>query len=174
MSVYFIRRGEDGPVKIGFAKVPASRIRDIQTYVPEQLIIVRIISDGDRTTEKLLHFHYRHLLLRGEWFRYDETMLIIDPNVDIDRSAIFSKPINRSSEPVSKFRAWRLGHNLTQAEAARVLGYSIRQLKVYDQGEKEPNRILALAMAAINHGMTPYGQPPDLTAAPETKPARAA
>ena len=53
----------------------------------------------------------------------------------------------------SCFRSWRLNQGFTQAQSATILGYSLRQIKFYDQGFKEPDRTLRWAMLAISEGL---------------------
>lgn len=52
--VYLIGEGEDGPVKIGFAKDPIKRLRAMQTGNSQRLRIEHMIV-GDKQIEKLLH-----------------------------------------------------------------------------------------------------------------------
>lgn len=54
----------------------------------------------------------------------------------------------------SSFRAWRLSHGWTQQQSADALGYSLRQIKFYDQGFKQPDKTMQLAMLAISKGLT--------------------
>jgi hypothetical protein len=93
MPVYFIRSGEDGPVKIGFARDPLKRLATLQTAHHAPLKIIRLIR-GDKTTERNYHIRYVRLALLGEWFEFDAEMLTVgDPlpiperkaRVDFDR-----------------------------------------------------------------------------------------
>ena len=76
--IYFMRAGDNGPVKIGSARDPAIRLRYFRTGNPEPLSIVRVI-EGGRKEERALHQAFRHLRIQGEWFRFDESMLSIEP-----------------------------------------------------------------------------------------------
>lgn len=78
MSVYFIRAGKDGPIKIGVATDPAARLRDLQTAHHETLHLERVV-DGERCAELWLHEHFSEYRLRGEWFRFHPSMLTILP-----------------------------------------------------------------------------------------------
>lgn len=68
--VYFIGEGEDGPLKVGFAKDPIARVRTMQTGNPRRLKVERILV-GDMALEKLLHELWAPFALenRREWFR---------------------------------------------------------------------------------------------------------
>ena len=78
MPVYFVRAGEEGPVKIGHAKNPASRLRELQAGCFETFNLLRVI-EGDVLSEKFLHRHFRAQRVRGEWFRFHPDMLTIVP-----------------------------------------------------------------------------------------------
>lgn len=74
MWTYIIRAGEDGPVKIGKTGDVMGRLASLQTAQPDRLKIIRLIrGDG----ESALHHHFAKNRIRGEWFRFDPTMLTI-------------------------------------------------------------------------------------------------
>lgn len=76
--IYFIRAGEDGPVKIGHTKNVKSRLVLLQTAHHVKLRVIRSL-DAPASAEGWLHQHFAKTRLSGEWFRFDETMLTIDP-----------------------------------------------------------------------------------------------
>lgn len=65
--VYLIQEGEDGPVKIGWAKNPATRLEDFQTGNSRELRIVASFPGGIND-ERELHKRFAAHRLRGEWF----------------------------------------------------------------------------------------------------------
>lgn len=65
--VYFIRAGKDGPIKIGIARDPASRLATLQTGHHDTLEIVAL-TDGGSAQEAAYHAHFSDFRLRGEWF----------------------------------------------------------------------------------------------------------
>lgn len=68
MAVYFIQAGESGgPIKIGYAKNPLGRLRELQTGCHETLYLLAVISGG-RLDEADLHRRYEYARHRGEWF----------------------------------------------------------------------------------------------------------
>lgn len=77
--IYFVRAGEDGPVKIGVSTNAAKRIDALKTASPIKLSVLRVI-EGDRLQEQALHWEFRNLRLQGEWFRFDPRMLEVDPD----------------------------------------------------------------------------------------------
>ena len=79
--VYFVGEEDDGPVKIGVAKDPISRLRGMQTGNPRRLRIEQVLV-GHNTLEKLLHELWESFAIRSaaarrrpdgapgtEWFR---------------------------------------------------------------------------------------------------------
>ena len=80
MPVYFIRAGEDGPIKIGYAANPRKRLHTVQTAHWQTVRLVRLI-DGGRDVERELHSRYQHLHIRGEWFLFDASMLNVGAEI---------------------------------------------------------------------------------------------
>ena len=67
-SVYLIR-GNNGKYKIGIAKNPKERIRQLQTGNSDQLKIIETYeSENASTIEFALHAQYSHVKKVGEWF----------------------------------------------------------------------------------------------------------
>lgn len=75
MAVYIARRGSDGPVKIGYTKHAsgARRFVALQTAIPEQLTMLRLL-DGGVELERALHERFDAIRIRGEWFAYSKEM----------------------------------------------------------------------------------------------------
>jgi len=78
MPVYFIRAGEEGPVKIGWAVDPQQRLAVLQTAHHEELVLLRVL-DGEQPEERQLHRRFGPHRIRGEWFRFVDAMLAPDP-----------------------------------------------------------------------------------------------
>lgn len=78
MSIYFIRAGDAGPVKIGWAKDVEARRAQLQVSHAEPLVVIRTI-EGTRKTERWLHDRYDAGRQVGEWFQFDADMLDIEP-----------------------------------------------------------------------------------------------
>lgn len=77
MPVYFIRMGEDGPVKIGYTNNTAQRrMAHYRTMLPYEPMLLGIIeTDHPRMMERLWHRRFRHLRLRNEWYRPEPELL---------------------------------------------------------------------------------------------------
>ena len=65
--IYFIQSGDCGPIKIGKAKHPESRLRELQTGSCEPLTLLATL-DVDDNAEHSLHATLSGCRLRGEWF----------------------------------------------------------------------------------------------------------
>lgn len=66
--VYFIQRGDGGPIKIGTTTGLEERLRSLKTAVPN-LVVLRVIEGADRSLEKRLHRQFEAERVDGEWFR---------------------------------------------------------------------------------------------------------
>lgn len=82
MSIYLIRCGESGPVKIGKADDIPARMRELQAGNPEILVLLREFVGG-RQTEAWLHRHFRRLRVRAEWHAFDPEMLVVVPPEEV-------------------------------------------------------------------------------------------
>ena len=74
MSVYFIRAGAFGDVKIGHAKDPLARLKQLQTGLPVRLRFLRVVAGG-QPEEARLHQQFSAHRKSGEWFAFHRTML---------------------------------------------------------------------------------------------------
>lgn len=72
--VYFIRPvGQDGPVKIGWSRLPEDRLRALMVRSPFPLEIVARI-EGDLRTEGGFHALFRDQHSHGEWFHASDEL----------------------------------------------------------------------------------------------------
>lgn len=65
--VYFIQRGKNGPVKIGYSKDPEKRLTILQTASSARLRLLAKLRGGARV-EKILHEVLDEERVFGEWF----------------------------------------------------------------------------------------------------------
>ena len=77
--VYFASEADDGPIKIGHALNPATRVKSLQAGHPRELVLLgQIRSDDANLAEKALHKQLASSRIRGEWFsRTPELMDLI-------------------------------------------------------------------------------------------------
>ena len=67
-SVYFLRSGPQGAIKIGFTGGNVhARIAELQTGSAEQLLLLATMA-GTMSDEQGLHRRFAALRIRGEWF----------------------------------------------------------------------------------------------------------
>jgi|GEM_PF-2891467 len=66
--VYFVRCGIRGPIKIGYATDPRSRLSHLQTSHFKELTLLGAYP-GSIADEKRLHVRFASSRIRGEWFR---------------------------------------------------------------------------------------------------------
>lgn len=68
MAVYFIQRGEAGPIKIGHTTTDVRKRRDNLQNANAEWLYIRGLMDGDRAVERALHARFKASRLFGEWF----------------------------------------------------------------------------------------------------------
>lgn len=71
--IYFVA-GPGWAVKIGWAKVVAERISELQIGCPDELVVLGVLR-GDRSQEALAHRRFARYHLRGEWFSPGEELM---------------------------------------------------------------------------------------------------
>ena len=72
-SVYFVRAGSDGPIKIGQTdNAVTDRLRTLQTGNHNEL---QLMACSRLLSERRLHQIFAHLRIRGEWFKAEPELL---------------------------------------------------------------------------------------------------
>lgn len=122
--VYFIQAGEGGPVKIGTALNPTTRVASLQTGHHAELRLLRTAS-GRRDIEARLHERFRHIHVRGEWYRwcdelrqFIETLPEVDPPVLIENWQLDS--FRLSQKDVDRLRHQAKQLELEKARMVRI------------------------------------------------------
>jgi len=88
---YFVRLGDDGPVKIGKTIDVAARIQKLQTSAPAKLKLLRIV---DKNVETECHRKFSHLRQHGEWFAPSiELLEFIEKELFANESRIIPEPL---------------------------------------------------------------------------------
>lgn len=108
-------------VKIGFTEDPVRRLNTLQTTLPMDLNVLLVIMGG-RKLEKALHYKFRDLRVRGEWFIFnDEILDYIDSKSeeDLRYKYGFTDPETNILMPI---RQHRLNCGLTLENLGAILG----------------------------------------------------
>lgn len=98
--IYFIRAGENGPIKIGQSTKPMHRLEALMLWSPLPLTIVAV-APGMRNDEYRLHYRFRAHWLHHEWF---------SPCVEISafiEDVAKSCSLPADGTPMDEVRAWR-------------------------------------------------------------------
>lgn len=73
-KIYFLHAEKAGLIKIGFSVHSDARVRDLDNMSPIPLKLLTRFWGG-KITERNLHEKFKHLRVRGEWFRATKTLL---------------------------------------------------------------------------------------------------
>ena len=95
MYVYFIRAGNNGPIKIGMADNVEKRMDSLQIGNHLKLQIVTKIKFGSRPEafDRECQFHkmFSHKRIRGEWFEGDIRINALSELSEVDRAVLEDK-----------------------------------------------------------------------------------
>ncbi len=72
--IYVIVNNSKTFCKIGYSNNPNKRLVELQTGNPEKLLLIRTYK-GIKALEKHIHFKYKHLNVKNEWFKYSKELL---------------------------------------------------------------------------------------------------
>jgi len=73
-GVYFVRSGDDGPIKISHSTGLTNRFAALRTSIPK-LQVLGVLPDEGRAAEKRLHRQNAHLRIDREWFQAEADLL---------------------------------------------------------------------------------------------------
>jgi len=91
--IYFIRYRKDLPIKIGFATSLHSRLKEINTYAPYSIELIRAIR-GNKGLEKKIHRLFKKYNTNGEWFEAVPKLLEFIDKCPKDNTSALEKHIN--------------------------------------------------------------------------------
>lgn len=153
MPVYFIRAGEDGPVKIGWAADVQGRMRELQTGNVATFVLLREF-DGRKAEEAEFHRHYKALRIRGEWFEFCASMLTIEPG---DIPPLPDRPARRGRVfPQTALRCYLREEGETFASFGERIGISAQAVHRYAVGERVPRPKIMRAIIEATGGRVTY------------------
>lgn len=117
--VYFIRAGDDGPIKIGRAVYPRRRMSELQVSHHETLTILAIMPGGE-DVEASLHRQFASLSLRGEWFRADAVLLAFIEEARREHSQVLPEPPRPSMD-----EAWAAMSAAREADLRHLIASTV-------------------------------------------------
>ena len=143
--IYFVQRGQAGPIKIGYTSKDdvRDRIANLQTASPEPLNLLGCI-DGGREKEQALHRLFSAHRLHGEWFDATPKIFIYllglilgreltpapTPAEEIDDwNGQLSLPKFLESQEKRIIQAALKRNNMNVTKSARELGITFRALR---------------------------------------------
>lgn len=92
--VLYLIQAESGPVKIGVSNDFNRRLSQLQTSTHETLTVVYTLAcssmEQASQIERVLHQRYKHVHIRGEWFRADPKDIIANIELGIKFSEILT------------------------------------------------------------------------------------
>lgn len=122
--VYFIRAGEDGPIKIGFTGgSPYVRMRDLQTGNHERLRLLGAVP-GTSKDENAFHRRFGDLRGEGEWFRPEPRLIqFIEDSI----SYVVELPIIAVGKFIQRLGDQRIETGLTAVHVALLFAIASYQ-----------------------------------------------
>jgi len=136
MAVYFIRAGEDGPVKIGYAKNVVRRMAMLQSANPANLTLIREV-DGGRVLECWFHRLFADYRLDGEWFSFNEEMLTRTASQPV--FPVVASRRKRVEKP-NKLSSYLAAQGLSVSEFASLVGLSGASVSRLKRGLQWPDK----------------------------------
>lgn len=149
--IYFIQRGTDGPIKIGFTASDETKMRltYMQVGCPWPLT-ERALIDGDEIAEKAMHRKFDYARVRGEWFYpVVEILQFIESSI---QPCVFSRDYN-----MSDFQSLIRTHPGARMRITRELNLSSGA--VYQWKQVPAERVLDVERVT---GITRYELRPDI------------
>jgi hypothetical protein len=102
--LYVIRRGEDGPIKVGITRSLKLRLADLQCGNAEKLKVLRVYRMGD--VEKAVHAELeRKSRLEGEWFPAD-LLTLVDRFFNISADVAWKRARERHEAATAEVKRW--------------------------------------------------------------------
>lgn len=94
MAVYFIRSGDNGPVKIGSTNNIRRRMQMLQTGSAYKLVLLRAFTGG-KAEEKIIHARLSRFRISGEWFEASDEVL--NGETGLSPLDVLKKPSSKTS-----------------------------------------------------------------------------
>lgn len=141
--VYFIQEADQGAVKTGFTvSNPFQRLMELQTGNSCKLSLVGAIW-GDSSLERSIHKLYKHLRIRGEWFKAEiltffDTLDSVDLN-KLETDFCVKKKLKSENNNFLHHNIATLTENINLSELARTIGMSKSLLADWSRARRTPS-----------------------------------
>jgi len=152
MTIYFIRAGKDGPIKIGYtSNNPTLRMSDIQVGCPYRLDIMGCI-EGSLQDERYLHLKLSAHNTTGEWFEpHADVISVVKEAIATGIAVPFSAPgrprhANAANEIIDILGGNSVVADLTESKPNAVSNWR-------RQGFFPANTFVALRCALADRGI---------------------
>lgn len=130
--IYLISH-ENKFLKIGYTKNIHKRLSQLQTSSPVRLEVLHLI-EGDINLEKELHLLFGHLVVSGEWFTFDDSIL----NYFKDKECLLWSEGFTASEKLSAtglIKAERLKLNMSLETLGEMYGCTAQSMHETEKRE---------------------------------------
>jgi transcriptional regulator with XRE-family HTH domain len=139
--IYFIQRASGGPIKIGYAKNVAKRLKVLQTGVSEELVVLGICQ-GERSYESALHQVYREYRISGEWFEpAPKLVAFIKEHAVLSASGAFSVARPQLLDPSREIRLAIRHAGISIKELVDKIGAPLRTVENWANGRINPELV---------------------------------
>lgn len=137
-----------GPYKVGVATDPEHRLATLQTGFPSKLMLHQAHPHQHAMhVEQVTHETLSDKRLAGEWFSatLDEIAEAIEMAVN-SPLPLPKGPKTQGIPNANRLHEWRRGRRLTQFQAARTIGCSLRLWQYWESGERAVPKMAEYAM----------------------------
>lgn len=128
MTVYIVRNERNSLIKIGYTEALKFRLDSLRRTCKSKITLLRTVA-GLRSTEQWMHNCFQRHRVKGEWYRFAEEMLSVEPPL-YEPEAI-NEPF---MVPNKDLLVWRKRERLTQLEAAEKFGVPYRTYCNWEYG----------------------------------------
>lgn len=143
--IYFIRDPLARRVKIGFAKDPWNRLRNIQTGCSTDLELAGVMP-GEAADERVLHRQFASYHVRGEWFAETGELAAYVASVPVP----LREPRRVRRAPLTPFDGWMIENGMKDADIAIRFGFGRPFVSQMRHGARQPTLDVACALADLS------------------------
>jgi DNA-binding XRE family transcriptional regulator len=153
MAVYFIRAGEDGPIKIGHSNRPLHRLMELQVS-HWQTLHLRGVLPGGEVEEAEIHSQFSHAHIRGEWHWpvSDLVAFMLAADAAPESAVVVRITGDGPSLGSRKLKAWLTETGTRQVTVAKCLIVSTASVNHWLSGRFRPSLATAYELESFTSG----------------------